>query len=219
MKKKLNIITFLIGVSVGVSLWSFLKENFYDEKESFMEGRKMAPNTNTYQSDMEHFETLYLTLAPKNFLTMPDSIYNERSGEWIPARTIHTKVYIGGGDGPGMHILWMVPFAIAAIVGLIMIVFNLSKIIYAVNKSIIFEWINVRRLRRIGIGFSLFFILDVIIRIYERSRALNLIDISNYQIVNSSFDGSLLLFGMIAFLVAEIFAVGLRLKEEQDLTI
>jgi len=103
--------------------------------------------------------------------------------------------------------------------GFIMAVYNFLRIIFAVNKSVIFEWINVRRLRRMGIGFISIFVFNTIMILVHKHTVLQLIEIENYKIINSPLEGSILMFGVVSFLVAEIFAVGLKLREEQELTI
>ncbi len=81
-----------------------------------------------------------------------------------------------------------------------------------INKSIVFSWKNVRLFRWSGIMLFIHYFL---------STAINQID---YRVFHS-FDGRwvnnmpALVPAVFILLVAEIFAVGLRLQEEQDLTI
>lgn len=217
MKKRLNLITFFIGIAVGISLWNAVEKELADMKASFMEGYKEGMNR---ASDKPvHFDSFYLALRPTGDSYMPDSIVNKKTGEWVSTRITETYVRVPKAEGPGIDLLWIFPSAIILIGGSIMIIFNFMKIILAVNKSIIFDWINVRRLRRIGIGFIIIFVANTVVSLFHNNLALENIEFENYNIINSSIDGGILMFGMIAFLVAEIFAVGLRLKEDQDLTI
>jgi len=151
---------------------------------------------------------------------MPDSIFDRKTGTWLPSRIIKTEICAPEKDNNSFNILWMTPVVVMVLTGFFMILFNFYLIIRAVNKSVIFAWINVKRLRRIGIGFLLSFFAKVFAATYINNLEMNLFDVEDYNIVTSStFEGSSLMYGMIAFLVAEVFAVGLRLKEEQDLTI
>lgn len=214
MKKKLNLITLFLGIAIGIATGNFLKEEFYDIEVSLME------SGNSVRDDhQKKFESCYLTLKPKEFSAMPDSVFNKKSGQWIPARTIETYVRVPLEQGNYLEMLWIFPCVIALLTGFIMIIFNFSKMIYSVKKSVIFDWINVKRLRRIGIGFLLLFTVVSGMKIYYNRMTIDLVEMENYDIVTSSINGTYLLFGMISFLVAEIFAMGLRLKEEQDLTI
>ncbi|MDR2920201.1 MAG: DUF2975 domain-containing protein [Tannerella sp.] len=217
MKKRFNLITFFIGIAVGISLWNTVEKEFADMKASFMEGYKEGMNRASNKP--AHFDSFYLALRPTGDSYMPDSIVNMKTGEWVPTRITETYVRVPKAEGLSMDLLWIFPASIILIGGFIMIVFNLVKIILAVNKSIIFDWVNVRRLRRIGIGFVIMFVVNIVISLLHNTLALKSLEFENYDIINSSYDGGILMFGMIAFLVAEIFAVGLRLKEDQDLTI
>jgi len=70
-----------------------------------------------------------------------------------------------------------------------------------------------------AIGFILLFIAEAMNSIYDSYIASSLIKISDYSIIMGSFNTSYLVISMVTFILAEIFAVGLRLKEEQELTI
>jgi len=222
MKKKLNFITLLIGIAVAISFYNFIKEESYDMKMGFLAGSEYASSSNfTNPNKRSEFvdEFVNMRFEPKEFSAMPDSIFNRKTGEWLPARIIKAEVYAPVKEYRLFDYIWQIPFFPLALAGVIMVPFNFFLIINSVNKSVIFEWINVKRLRRIGLGFVLYFVADIIARIYENSLRVSFIDMENYNIITSSFDDGVLVYGMIAFLVAEIFAAGLRLKEEQDLTI
>ena len=214
MKKRLNFITFLIGIAVGLNITN--SEFINNFTNGYMESRTMKRDINESSTK----QSFILGLTPEISYTMPDILLNKKSGELMPARISEAKVRVSSVDNSfGAGILWKFLCSVLIITGFIMVVFNIVKIVLAVNKSVIFEWINVKRLRRIGVGFVIIFVIDTIASIVQKNVALKLIEIENYKIINSSYDGSILMFGMISLLVAEIFAVGLKLKEEQELTI
>ncbi len=213
MKRRMHIITAFFGIALGMYLYDAISNGFPSFKESFLEG---------YHSESveEHYESCYLTLEPEKFSALPDSVFNKKTGEWLPARMMDIYVRIPMEENPnGLRLLWIIPCAILLITGFLMVVYNFALMIIAVGKSIVFDWINVRRIRRIGIGFSILFVVVSGVNIYFNRLVLDLIEIEKYKIITSSFASTLLMFGAIAFLIAEVFAVGLRLKEEQDLTI
>ena len=213
MKKKLNFIVLLIGIAIGVGIMT--SEEIADFKESFMEGQTAA-----YDGWVGTEKSFYLSLAPVVSYTMPDKLLNKKSGELDQVR-IREAIVRTSVDKRAKAIeeLWMFPCVIIALTGFFMVVFNFLLVVFAVNKSVIFEWINIKRLRRVGIGFIVMFIIDAIVSVIQKNEALGLIEFENYEIVNFSYEGSLLICGMVFFFFAEVFAVGLRLKEEQDLTI
>ncbi|MDR3250775.1 MAG: DUF2975 domain-containing protein [Tannerella sp.] len=212
MKKRLNLITLIIGIAAGISIWSSMRD------PAFMEGYKDG----RIYSENEEFEgaaPLVLMLNSKKSAAMPEKIFNIKTGEWIPVRMLEAIVSVPVHEHYASYLILTISVVIFFITGFLMIVFNFAKMIISVNKSVIFDWINVKRLRRIGIGFILLFAVSAGYEYYYNHLVRNMIDLENYNIVTSSLYGNYLIFGMTAILLGEIFAVGLRLKEEQDLTV
>lgn len=83
------------------------------------------------------------------------------------------------------------------------------RFILNVNRNEVFVWDNVLMLRLTGIC------LMVVVLLISLNELLN--GNSFTEVYNDFFD--VLIFCMFSLIVAETFAVGLRLKEEQDLTI
>ncbi len=96
----------------------------------------------------------------------------------------------------------VVYFGIRAFVSFIRFVLN-------VNRDKVFVWENVRLLRWTGWG--------VLITILAMSTHDLIVHIPLEKIYNE--DMSDLTFSVFCLMVAEVFAIGLKLKEEQDLTI
>jgi len=137
---------------------------------------------------------------PANVFT--DSIYNTVTGESMML----------------LLPLGLLALVIAALV--ILLIYWFIKLIFNINKSIIFEWKNVKLLRKIGILLIGFYVCGIIFAFLFGNYASSLVSIPGYFLDNSKFFsyGSLIQ-GIIALIVAEIFAIGLKLKEEQDLTV
>ena len=83
------------------------------------------------------------------------------------------------------------------------------RFILNVNRNEVFVWDNVLMLRLTGIC------LMVVVLLISLNELLN--GNTFTEVYNDYFD--MLIFCMFSLIVAETFAVGLRLKEEQDLTI
>jgi len=150
---------------------------------------------------------------------LSDSIYNEKSGEYVPvmyssmAVSVRTNRSWASSVASGM--LGLLTFV--AIIGAIVLFF---KLIVAVNRSHIFNWQNVRRLRRMGLlliaGFGCSF-LSSYLSLCNLREALVL---QNYDLsISDLVSTTILVIGLTALIVAEVFAIGLKLQEEQDLTI
>ena len=209
MKKRLNIITFIIGVAVGISYLN--SESISALKECYMLGYDDGDESQT--------ELVYLSLETTESLAMPNELMNKKSGELMPTSIKNATVKVAVGERSMLNLLSMILCLIILNVSYLIVAYSFLRIIFAVNKSVIFEWVNVKRLRIMGIGFILMFIGNAILGFVQKYSFFKIMDIENYKIINSPFDGSILMFGVISFLVAEIFAVGLRLKEDQELTI
>ncbi|OAV74801.1 hypothetical protein Barb7_01643 [Bacteroidales bacterium Barb7] len=215
MKGRLNVITLLILFAFGVHSVSVLTEGFYDFKSSFKSGMETAVEGKKVNKH-------YLTLLPDDGRKTCDSVYNEKTGIWMSARTVQTIVYMPKEDGRKMdwEDLWVFPMFFIVIPAFFMIVASFFQLVSAVNESVIFDWANVRRLRRIGIGFIVLFAVLTAFEFHHHLIAVDLIKVSGYKIIAGDvFDATTLIFGLITLLIAEIFSAGLRLKEEQDLTV
>ena len=215
MKKRLNFITALIGVALGIMLTNHTQIAFVD---GFKEGLNSSKKDEV-SLQIETTDLFILELEPAAELAKPTPLLNVKSGEWIPSRIQTVVIEMSPSNKSGWMMVWTCVCAVLFITGIVMCVYNFLKIIFAVNKSVIFEWINVKRLRRIGIGFVVMFLSNMLLMFTNYLLASKVIELADYTIRKTVFEGSLLLLGMTAFLIAEVFAVGLRLREEQELTI
>ena len=94
------------------------------------------------------------------------------------------------------------------------------KLINAINHEVIFDWMNVRRLNRIGRNLLISFMLSQAYMITNYWEATRLFELEGYEHnFWCDFQPMTLIMGLIALLVGRIFAIGLQMKEEQELTI
>ena len=216
MKKRLNIITLIfIGIIICVSV-----VNIYLKSDYIFNIAEAADSAANYSS--RKTGSSYSLRLGSNQFSVQDSLYNEKTGVWMPSNIKEVVVYFPESEEIKFHVADIFVksiFLVMALTAIIMLIFNFIKIMISVNKSEIFAWINVRRLRRIGLSFILFFVSGALISIYDGIVTAEMIKLSDYSILMESFSVNALIEGMIAYIVAEIFAVGLRLKEEQELTI
>lgn len=116
--------------------------------------------------------------------------------------------------------LWEAMAALVVIVGFIYTTVYFCKLIVQINRNIVFDWTNVKYLRRIGWGLiAIFFcaFVSVWITNYQLSQVVALKG-TEFNLLLAFSDPTFIL-GFIALLAAEVFALGLRLKQENDLTI
>lgn len=150
---------------------------------------------------------------------MQDSILNEKTGQYIPALyslmavSVKTETPIWQYGARTFLSFLLIGCYVGAI-------YFFIRLIVAVNKEEIFNWNNVHRLRKLGIMLILCYICNFgagYLSYYDISQAFNS-SLYSYNAIQAG-QASTLVLGLVALLVAEIFAIGLRMKEEQDLTI
>ena len=112
---------------------------------------------------------------------------------------------------------------ITTLISVLASIFCLIQFFYLIrniNRGDIFSWKNVKFLRKLGVSLILLFICSfttIMIGNYEAAQVLELKGCEYFNIF--AFSEPTFILGFIALLVAEVFAVGLKMKEEQDLTI
>lgn len=214
MKRRLNFITLLIAFAFGLYTSFAIYRTFM---ESVTVGMSVDSENNTQQSGSSKQKNnnllLFLDLVPEN----QDSVYNARTSTWLPAKIEKMTVEIKERKMP---LLVVLPVGIIGLACMILIMVCFFKLVISVNKSVIFDRKNVRRLRYIGTGFLLLFLMNIGAGYYFLEMAKDLVQVPGYKISPGEvLEAKDLVMGLVAFFFAEIFAIGIRLREEQELTI
>ena len=209
MKKRLNILCLLVMLVFCYSVF----ESAYYISSAFVDGFRAGMN---HVDNKEQFQKTNnmksIALFPDNFANLKDSVYNEKMGEFVPA--IYGKLVVSVNTPVNIWLKFIT--MMCNFIGIFTMIFSVvffAKLIIAINKSRIFDWKNVRRLRWLGA----ILILNFICSAYELSGVFS---ISGYSVNLSGLVSKLtLVLGLVALIVGEVFAIGLKMKEEQDLTI
>lgn len=212
MKRRLNILCLLVVLVLGYSVL----EAMYYMGEGFMAGVEMT-QTNEGLDRAKNMKAI--SVVPADFSEFTDSVYNEKTGSYVPAlygqlvisvpvKTSHTVMAIVS--------LVQILGVVASVVGVILFV----KLIVSINRSLIFSWRNVRRLRWLGVAL-IFHYLCMLVPLLVASREVNeVFALRGYELHQSDLVSIItLVLAIVSFIVAEVFAIGLKMKEEQDLTI
>ena len=191
MKKQLNLICVLIFFFVGLSL----VPSIYSMGNAFVDGFKEGMS----QAEEAHEQgTTNISAGILSPMTL--SLWPKSKDVGI-ARYVSFLILIG------------LFFIIKAII-------QFYKLINAINHEVIFDWMNVRRLNRIGRNLLISFILTQAYMITNYWEATRLFELEGYEHnFWCDFQPMTLIMGLIALLVGRIFAIGLQMKEEQELTI
>jgi hypothetical protein len=146
-------------------------------------------------------------------------VVNQKTGERLPLLLTETQVLHNIQLSP---LLWAIIYLsgflywILAMIAIITFI----RLIVNINHAQIFAWGNVKLLRKLGFQLLGIYLMVVVMVITDCMAASQTIEIAGYA-PNwmIGFTNSNLLLALISLLVAEVFAMGLRLQEEQDLTI
>lgn len=228
MKKRLNLLCAIVLLVLG---WSVVETGYYlivGASEGFRQGwnyaeaEEKAKETGQPMPErlrmMQH--TKYISLLPPILSgheadMLPDSVYNERTHRYLPAAYASLAVSIEAGSPWARGLLGLLVLT-ASIWALVVFI----RLVISINRSDIFTWRNVRRLRRLGVLLVAAFACSWLSDWTEVQALREVLSIPHYELTMAgSVDRINLLLGLCALIVAEIFAIGLRMKEEQDLTI
>ena len=174
------------------------------------------------EKKVEGTEKIHVELLPIDKYAYTDTLNLgiSSSGTACQLRKINIAVHKTDGYDIALSIILIVTTPVLLFL-LFLALFSFVRFVQDVKRERIFIRNNVKRLRAIGI---LFLFLGGMINIigaidyYFLQKDLNL-NIPGYQVVGFEFDYTVLLVAFLFFLFAEIFSMGVRMKEEQDLTV
>ncbi|WP_071148025.1 DUF2975 domain-containing protein [Bacteroides ndongoniae] len=227
MKRRLNILCAIVllvmGWSVGVSLYYMGLGMTKGVQMGMDAAREMMEEGNSVKLD-EVSNMQAVSLFPK-FLgewereLFTDSIRNEKTGRYVPMAYSNLMVSV-----PVETPAWQK--VASSVMGFLVLVANVwalvlfIRIVVSVNRSDIFNWRNVRRLRRLGILLIVGFVCVLLSEYMALCNLREAFALEAYDLaLPDSVKVTNLLLGLISLIVAEVFAIGLKMKEEQDLTI
>lgn len=219
MKKQLNLICILIFFFVGLSL----VPTIYMMCNGFVDGFKAGVSQTEKaheqgENSMDILSPVALNLWPKSLTSASDKVFNQKDQKWYSSSQIKTLVWV---DSKKMGLARF--GGLLTLIGLFFIakaIIQFYKLINAINHEVIFDWANVRRLNLIGRNLLISFVAMQAYMITNYWMASHLFELEGYQHNYwCDFQSMGLIMGLIALLVARIFAIGLQMKEEQELTI
>lgn len=220
MKKRLNILCLLVVLVLGYSVFEQVYYIGRTAVATYKMGYQAGVEGRSVKDDMEKLTNVQpVAVFPDNFPTFSDSILNEKTGEYVPI--IYSQMIASVKTQPSIWQLFTLKvMAVANIFAIIFAIFIFIRLIISINKSVIFNWKNVRRLRWLGGSLILSFIFSLIPLIMSSAILSGVFSIKGYSLNLSEFLSiTNLVLGLSALIVGEVFAIGLRMKEEQELTI
>ncbi|MDR3220348.1 MAG: DUF2975 domain-containing protein [Dysgonamonadaceae bacterium] len=227
MNTRLKIICILFGVSylflIGQVIYNEVIPEFV---AGFKEGVKSVAKQHTGDETKESLPELYsFYVKPlSGSFTFPTPLKNLKTGKLVNAETNTFKIVLNTPVKlPGWIAIAKIIYKLSAFLILFFLIY-IPILVYKLTRSIIqnvlFDEINVKRIRRIGYSILVLFGLLVFSSLVCTAEAKNVFSFEDYKIVHSlGVDYYLLLIGLITLLFAEILKISHKMKEEQDLTI
>lgn len=216
MKKRLNLICLGIVLAVLVSM-SFLFSTFY---YGFKAG------IDAYEQGAAGVEKLDVTY--KMIGTMPTDVItsetataiNEKDGSTVSILPFISMIGVPNEKADATDSIFLSLLDWVVIICCIYAIVQFVKMIRNIHRNIIFDWANVKRLRRLGLSLILCFCCSLVTFAINNHLVSQVISLKDCDFsIAFQFSDPTLLIGFTALLFAEIFAIGLKMKEENDLTI
>lgn len=230
MKRRLNILCVVVMLvlcysvvesayymGMGISLGA--KTGIEAAQETKNDDKLKQHNAYNELTNMKYIALMPRSLNCKVKDLLCDSIYNTKTGTYVPAAYSTLAVSVQTEESVGSKILsGLLGFVhLVSIVGAVVF---FIKIIVAINRSNIFNWRNVRRLRLLGILLIVGFGCSWLAEYLSLCNLREVLSLQNYDLTLTDIvDVTNLVLGLTALIIAEVFAIGLKMKEEQELTI
>lgn len=215
MKTKLNIYCLFIFVIIAIDL--MLSANLF--AIGFTSGSNTVEYTqNSHKKEFEKYHVVSLLpteLTDRNAITITDKTTNKTYKAWPTQLSIPATEGRGGQGTLMTSIMTLISltFGIIAIVAFIRFVLN-------INRSKIFTRKNTKCLKRIGWCMLIVGIVNTIIYSADEYNAMQTFNLTGYtsEYSSAAYTGTIL-FGLFSLVIAEAFAIGVKMKEEQELII
>lgn len=215
-EKRLNLICLGIVLAVLVSM-SFLFSTFYYGFKAGIDAYKQGA------AGVEKLDVTYKMIG-----TMPTDVItnetataiNEKDGSTVSILPFISMIGIPNEKADATDSIFLSLLDWMVIICCIYAIVQFVKMIRNIHRNIIFDWANVKRLRRLGLSLILCFCCSLVTFAINNHLVSQVISLKDCDFsIAFQFSDPTLLIGFTSLLFAEIFAIGLRLKEENDLTI
>lgn len=221
MKRSINALCVLILVVVAISTILPLYEFGY----SFGQGVKagMTACEENKVTILDTNTTIAVNFQPEltKILENPEELQVENSEETLSVVLEKGAIFVPDSSIPTYFIISELLLNVLIMIGFVILVIKFIKFIININRNKVFEKINVKLLKQIGV------ILIVMATIQFMGGIIADCFVSTLPYILSGYEYSAawdmpwgnVIIGLIALLMAQIWAKGIQLKEEQELTI
>lgn len=218
MKRRLNILSILVFIVLGLSLYTTGYQFGTGMKAGMTLVEKQYEELDMHEDSMFVGNFRIVNIVPTVALLKPDTVINAQTGEKVPAMYKQMAVRVG----KDINYSYLIISSSCSLLNIVLTISALVifiQLILSINKSRIFEWKNVRRLRWLGSLLIASFVCCLIPKTVNYWGLKEIFAIDKYIVAPFALQMTDLLLGLGCLIVAETFAIGLKMKEEQELTI
>lgn len=219
----------LLCILAGIVYLLILVPTIIEAVEAGIQGAKEGARTSQEIIDGDYYnnyisESYLLKLKlkdKKNYY--PDSILNTTTNETIPARFMTMNVFYQFKESPTLWSILFQMFLMFAIlpimVLLVFIPILFYKLIFSLYRNNVFTPENAKRIQRLGLFCIIVYAYLFLLELHLYIQAKVVIDLEKYKIIFPELSNEMLLFGVVALIVATMMKRAIAIKEEQELTI
>ena len=202
----------ILGIIAIIAMAANLILNFEDGWSSFLEG--YHEGARTYKSVPDNLYRVSLEVKPLESVAN-DSIFNQVAGQKVPYWTSEITTY----TQPSLWITLVMIISAISMFAFIIGFYLFVRFLLEVSKRNVFCEANVWRIRFFVYSYTAIVISMELFAWIAGGAAIAQTQIPGYQIIDHAEASPEWTPVIMMIILAECFAIGVKMKEEQDLTI
>ena len=202
----------ILGIIAIIAMAANLILNFEDGWSSFLEG--YHEGARTYKSVPDNLYRVSLEVKPLGSIAN-DSIFNQVAGQKVPYWTSEITTY----TQPSLWITLVMIISALSMFAFIIGFYLFIRFLLEVSKRNVFCEANVWRIRFFVYSYTAIVVSMELFAWIAGGAAIAQTQIPGYQIIDHAETSPEWMPVIMMIILAECFAIGVKMKEEQDLTI
>ena len=202
----------ILGIIAIIAMAANFFLNFEDGWSSFLEG--YHEGARTYKSVPDNLYRVSLEVKPLESIAN-DSIFNQVAGQKVPYWTSEITTY----TQPSLWITFVMIISALSMFAFIIGFYLFIRFLLEVSKRNVFCEANVWRIRFFVYSYTAIVISMELFAWIAGGAAIAQTQIPGYQIIDHAEASPEWTPVIMMIILAECFAIGVKMKEEQDLTI
>jgi hypothetical protein len=202
----------ILGIIAIIAMAANFFLNFEDGWSSFLEG--YHEGARTYKSVPDNLYRVSLEVKPLESIAN-DSIFNQVAGQKVPYWTSEITTY----TQPSLWITFVMIISALSMFAFIIGFYLFVRFLLEVSKRNVFCEANVWRIRFFVYSYTAIVVSMELFAWIAGGAAIAQTQIPGYQIIDHAEASPEWTPVIMMIILAECFAIGVKMKEEQDLTI